>query len=236
MPQLSTTRLQQVKDLLNESLFTLAGYHIETFPSDQQRIIKVTLLETTFYVELIYKQKTRTQAGPEDYDEAGQVRKHLIMTETPSDFIQTSTKTLQNFESFLTCLHAWSLRIKDEKLTVPRVRADFEEFQRELNEKLNQHVKDGDAHFSKGEKAELYKKLQALEERFSSQDGNDKEAKVRQKEVQNAVADLSRGVDTMPKRMWIRTAISKFASLSCKFFGSETGQKTLQDITGHFLK
>ncbi len=104
----------------------------------------------------------------------------------------------------------------------------LEEFQADLNRRLDEHVKDGDAHFTKEERDELFAKLREFEDKISDLEKTTSESKAEIKQIREIVADLARAAHTMSKRAWLRTACNKLYAISLRTLTSKPSRKLVE--------
>jgi hypothetical protein len=236
MPQLTKTRLAQVTDVLDDSFFTSAGYCVVS-SDDADVIVRVTLRDhEKYYAELRYETKQRNPfAGIQAiFDDTAQ--RIMVIYQSPGDFVETERSHIGNFNDFLGALKDWTQRTKSEMLLVNAFQKRLDEFEAELNGRLDAHIKDGSAHFTEEERQELYRKLQEFQERLSELEQSDAATKTEVEKIRCVVDDLGRATHNMTKRAWFRTACSKLYAMSVRALSSKPGQKLLEGAVDKLLE
>lgn len=241
MPKLTRSRLAEVRSALDASLFTSSGFQIDTGTAKDSLIVCVSLLDNPkCFIRLQYEQKRvsglalmRIQMSSLQGDEVPTV---MMLHQSPGDFVETESREVPDFSSFLAALRTWTRLLKTEILFVDLMEKRLGEFQAELNRRLDEHCADPKAHFTEDEREKLMGSLRDLQERVGELEQADDNLRSEVAEMKQALADLARASVTMPKRSWFRTACSKLYEISTRAMSSKPGQKLLEGAIDKLLE
>jgi hypothetical protein len=233
MAKLTKIRLAEVNRVLDDSFFTSAGFAVNTENEDDEKIVQVKLIDyEKYFIELRFVTKTRALVRALE-DEPKQT---LVVTQSPGDFVDIDKHDIADFGEFLHILRNWTERLKGEILLVDLFQQKLKEFQAELNQRLDGHIKDGSAHFTTSEREQLNAKLREFEQRISELEESKVATKAEVKEIRSTIEDLARAAHTMSKRAWFRTASSKLFTLGARAMTSKPGQELIQGTIRHLLE
>src|ERR1700736_34506 len=220
MPKIAPHRSREILDILEQSFFTAAGYEVSENPGSNL-IVLISLKgygdQFSIKLEQITDQKSFTDTAS---------RTFLLSTETPGDYIQNQRTELSSFEGFLTRLRAWCDRVKKEIVRKDGIQSQLFKLREELDERFGQHIKDGDAHFTDDEKANLFAQLDQLSEKLDESFAQHKTQKAETERLHEIISEMKLAAEAMLKKTWYRTLFNKISV----FFSSETG-KTLIDAS-----
>lgn len=241
MPKLTRTRLAEVRSVLDASLFTSAGFQIETGTTNNNLIVSVTLLDTPkCYIKLQYEEKKlsslalmQLRVSSLQGDSPPPV---MMVHQSPGDFVETESSEVADFARFIERLRTWTKLLKSEILFVDLFEKRLSEFQAELTKRLDEHCADPKVHFTDTERDDLMKSLRELQERISKLEESDDSLRTEVVEMKQTLAELARASIALPKRTWYRTACSKLFEISTRAMASKPGQKLLEGAIDRLLE
>jgi methyl-accepting chemotaxis protein len=232
MASLTKTRLAEVNRVLDDSFFTSAGFTVNT-EGEGERILQVKLVDyEKYFIELGLETKFRAIAMAQGEEP----KKTLVVTQSPGDFVEEDRREVSDFGEFLGVLGNWTERLKGEILLVDLFQQKLKEFQADLNQRLDEHIKDGSAHFTSSEREQLNAKLREFEQRIGELEESKAATKAEVKEIRSTIEDLARAAHTMSKRAWFRTASTKLFAISVRAMTSKPGQELIQGTIKHLLE
>jgi hypothetical protein len=235
MATLAKTRVAQIRDVLEDSFFTAAGFSIDT-SSDSDLIVIRFVDDEKYFVSL---RESRDEDHPLMLGAAlsgVKVPQALYSLYCPGDLTDNEKCKVSNFTAFLKIVKEWTERIKNELLMVNVFEREMNAFQKKISERLSKHIKDEKAHFTDDEKEFLVKRLSELEERLKELEKDNEINKSDISDLHSVIQDLRKGTQTLPKKTWYRTAGSKLFSFSLKVLNSKAGQKAIETGIDHLLE
>jgi hypothetical protein len=237
MPRITNTRLAEVKKILDDSFFTSAGFDVET-SDDNSHIVSIRLRDNNKYSFLLRLVRKPISGGLAlSFAVQGEATPEVLQCiVSPGDFRETEYVEVDSFQHFLKQLKLWTIRLKKEILLVDILQKQFEDFQDELNRRLEEHISDDSTHFSKEERESLYEKLRLFEERLTELEADNASTKKEYEEIIQVIGDLAQAAHTMSKRSWFRTACSKLYLLSTRALTSKAGQKLIEGAIDRLLE
>jgi hypothetical protein len=218
MPQITKSRVKQILEVLGESYFTSAGFNV-VFPDEGRHWAIATFLDDPKYVFHLndgYRDDFKVEFTP------GNVR------------VSTEAET-KDFNDVLVYLKQWTKNIKDELAASSPLYDELENLKKEFAEKLNEHVKDSQQHFTKNEVEGLEVRLKDLAKNFDELREQQIITAHELKIAKDMLEELQANLTKMPKKTWYRTAGSKIIEVAGKYFMSEQGQKLLGNISAKLL-
>ncbi len=229
MPKLTQIRLGEINDVLDDSFFTSAGFTVQTF-DEVDRFVHIQLRDDDrYYTTLRHEIQQRSAfelSSARLLSES--IPRVLVVIQAPGDFTEVEHREIGTFEDFLGALRTWTSRLKNEILLVDVFHKKLEEFQADLNRRLDEHVRDGDAHFTKQERDDLFAKLRDFQNKISDLEKTASESKAEIKQIREIIADLKRAAYKMSKRAWLRTACNKLYAISLRALTSKPSQKLVE--------
>jgi hypothetical protein len=241
MPKLTRTRLAEVRAVLDASLFTSAGFQIETGTPINNLIVSVMLLDTPkCYIKLQYEEKKLSSFGLMQLRVSSPLTDSpptvMVIYQSPGDFVETESSEVADFPSFIDHLRMWTKLLKSEVLFVDLFEKRLSEFQSELTKRLDEHCADPKVHFTDTERDELMRSLRDLQERISKLEESDDSLRTEVAEMKQTLTELARASIALPKRTWYRTACSKLFEISTRAMASKPGQKLLEGAIDRLLE
>lgn len=236
MPKLTRSRLSQIEEILDASLFTSAAFDVVSTDNSGE-VVSITYRdETRFHARLFNAPKT-----PKSFQEEmvifGNVRARVLFSDfCPGNYVETEQTEDTNFDAFLRDLSGWTDRLRNEIILVGAFQKQFHGFREELNKKLDEHFADASAHFTSEEKADALGRLGEFEKRIAELEKSRQISEAQLSELRKIIADLSQASASLPKRAWFRTACSKLYAVSSKIAASESGQKAIAATINRLLE
>lgn len=234
MTKLSNARLSQINEVLDESFFTSAGFKLLSCDDDNNLVASLAFIENDdYYINLYYKVPRDNDFVQMLYTGGGA---YFEISYSPGDFMQAERLKLKSFEEFLEQLKKWADRVKGEILLVDIFQKKMDEFQDEWNQRLDDHVQDGDSHFTAEERAVLHEKMTKIEQRIRDLEDKNSWTEAELERVYQTLSDLNKATFALSKRSWFRTAGNKLYALSLRIFSSEAGQNLLEGAVTKLLE
>jgi archaellum component FlaC len=229
MPKLSRSRVAQIVGTLDETFFTSAGFNILEALSNEFRIVEIRFRDKRqYFIALDYTYVTEHE---EQID-----KKTLFVDYSPGDFFESGGKRVGSFSDFLDEIEAWAGRVENEYTIVGIFQQKISDFKEQLEEKIESHVQDGDAHFSFQEREYIYTTLEQLRDRLIDLEKDSELSTATIEEIRETVENLEKASHNMTKKGWLRTACSKLYALSIRTLASAPGQKLLEGAVDKLLQ
>jgi DNA repair exonuclease SbcCD ATPase subunit len=232
MAKLTRSRLAQISEVLDKSLFTSAAFTID---SDEESLVIIKYRDNPKYYARLYYARPKSKDTIEALT-LGHAAEPVLWAEVcPGGFVEEEEYDDISFDHFLAELGEWTARLRSEIVLVDTFEKQFSAFQKELNQKLERHFKDANAHFSEEERDEIDRRLRELETKIEELKESNQATEAQVRELRQVISDLSQAAHTLPKKAWLRTACSKFFNLSQKVLSSKAGQKVIEALIDRML-
>lgn len=234
MAKLTQTRLSQIQKELNNSIFTLMAFSIETGKSEKH-IVTITFIDDPrFFISLSYEQR---QSFSTDllHTRTSDSREIMSLRQCPGDCVEVEREDISEFQYFVDAVKSWTGRVRSELSFVQLLDKSLSDFQTQLNARLNEHFEDPAAHFTKAEREEMCSKLAELQTQIESIATSVQSTQAEIAQMKATISNLVQATATMPRRSWVRAACGKIHEITLKMAASPSGQKLIANTIDQFL-
>jgi hypothetical protein len=236
MPKLTRSRLAQVEEVLDASLFTSAAFDVESTDTNDDVVLIRYRDDKKFVARLFYAQRAARSHEERMLSMMGGRERVLWFEFCPGGFVEVEREEGVSFDRFLAEVRSWTDRLRSEIILVDTFQRQFREFQKELNRKLEEHFADATAHFTEDEKTEVFDRLRDFQERIEELEKTKQATEAQLEQLKQVIADLSRAATSLPKKAWYRTACSKLFEVGSKIVSSKAGQKVIETTIDRLLE
>jgi hypothetical protein len=132
-------------------------------------------------------------------------------------------------------LKQWTDYIYDELVSNHPFYDEMQSIRTDLEEKINKHVEDRDAHFTRAEAEVLAEKIEALKKQFEELAAQNQLTKDELGKLKEDFEAIKKDTATFKKGVWYATAGNKLLDICGKVFGSNAGQQLAQTAVNRLL-
>ena len=220
MKSLRDITIREILAILDKSLFTRHAFE-STFNSDKDGTVMISFSDHEQYVFRIKES---------DWGSNWEV------TECPGfTFTDEETTKVDSFEDAMERIEGWLQRIvEDLAITGQSPHTDFSSLRESLNqtaESLHEPL----TPFSADESSEWKKKLDDLVKKFEKLQEENEIQFAEVNALRKEVASLKEGIETVPKKIWVKSAGNKILNILEKVADSKAGQLLLDKAFKYLL-
>lgn len=234
MPKLTRSRIAQIVEVLDNSLFTSSAFELLD-PQNSNDIITIRYRDDSRYFAKFYKAPKSAKSLHEKVALMHAPEPVTCASFSPGDYMEAEVHEDKNFSYFVAQLQHWTERLRSEIVLIGVFQKQFEDFQTSLQAKLEESFPDPEAQFSQDERDLLREQLAVFERRLSELEDDKELTESELNKLRSTIDDLSRAAVNLPKRAWYRTACSKLYTITTKVLSSKSGQKAIESTIDNLL-
>lgn len=222
MTTLRETTKKKIVEVLDKTYFTASNF---TLKFDE---INDPFLTITFIPEKRFSFSISESSG---YNASG-----YVTDEAPGLHIETGEKYKhESLSNAIKAITQWTERILEDYRSRNPVIDEFEAFRKTLEEQIEEHIQDKDAHFSEEEAKSLRERLDELsvklQEVWEKSEATEQMLKDAKQEIERIKTDVS----IFPKGVWYRVAGSKIVGAMKKVMGTSEGRQFALEAAQKFF-
>ena len=193
MPELRNTIKREISDALDSTSFTSEDFSIEY---DDISIDKLFML--TFEHDSQFNLNVHISGG-------GQ----YLLSFSPGTIHASEQSYVKGFPGVLAKIKEWAGEIRSELKASQPLYREVDELRKTLEESITSSFIEGNDEFSVAEINELRRKFEALEERVSELEQEDKITNSQREKLSNDIQQVSEDIEVYPKQAWVKTSVNK---------------------------
>lgn len=202
MVKLRTTTRQSIYDALENTYFTASSFEIK-YHENKKDFLDVIFIPQP---EFNFKGSKNSSYGTNG---------NWITSEAPGVHLREAENFhINNFSSIIKHLKEWADRIlEDYRLDKKESFDEFQEFQKQIEIKVNATSNDKSELFTSEEANALKDTLDNLYSKFESLSEENKELKARLNSIRDEINNIKSDVECFPKNAWYRISGNKIVKL-----------------------
>lgn len=224
MPKLRQAIISQIYSALEQSGFSLRDFNVNVEASDHLAHIsfvpkpqyEFTITERDFAIRPITDLLMQT---PPDI--------WLTTTESPGEYKIKDIRKHESIEQCIWRIARWSQSIKEELVVRIPVQEELDEFEAEIERRINEAAGDSQEKFSESEVNALIKKLDGLAEKFEELKRANTITESELAEVKAELAKMKGSLPIYPKSAWYKTAGHKLLDVTKRILKTKEGRDFL---------
>ena len=224
MAKLRSTTKQIIFDTLENTYFTASSFEIKYYENRKE------FLEITFIPQKAFSFKASKNSSYSS-------RSNWITSEAPGLHLSESENfSINNFDSIVEHLSEWANRILEDYRYGKKDEFDeFEDFQKQVDAKVEETSDDENQSFSKDEANQLKEKLDSLYRKFESLSEENDELKSQLTSIKTEIESLKGDVEHFPKKAWYQITGNKIVKLMKKVATTPEGRKLIAETAKKYL-
>lgn len=148
---------------------------------------------------------------------------------------ETETVGTIAFDDCIDGLERWCRCLKEELQSGNPFYDELQELRKKLEQRIEEHIKDKDAHFTPGEKADIQTKIDALCKQFEDLKAKSTITEQELKKVKEELANIRKDTEVFSRKVWYHTAGNKLLNIMSRILNSETAKSIAEKAFNQFL-
>jgi len=231
MARINQKSIHEVFSLLNTKYFTASDFDV-TFPDEGTTFVKIIFRHDANYQLLVTEESTGNVFAALASNEA---RKHKPHTrESPGNFKSFEINIFDTYEEAFQRIPSWCANINaDIKARIP-IFNEFEDFRRQLEERLEQHITDPQRHFTAEDQQVIAEKFDELARKFSDLEAAHTITKSQLNQALSDIESIKNNSKSFSKGMWAGITKNRLIKLLIDLASSPEGRKFALDAAEKF--
>ncbi|MBI4739287.1 hypothetical protein HY772_07080 [Candidatus Woesearchaeota archaeon] len=159
----------------------------------------------------------------------------LVITRSPGVYKETETVGALTFDDCIDGLERWCICLKEELQSGNPFYDELQELRRKLEQRIEEHIKDKDAHFTPEEKTDIQTKIDALCKQFEDLKAKSAITEQELKKVKEELANIRKDTEVFSRKVWYHTAGNKLLNIMSRILNSETAKSIAEKAFNQFL-
>lgn len=148
----------------------------------------------------------------------------FVITRSPGMYKETETAGAMTFDDCIDGLERWCRCLKEELQSGNPFYDELQELRRKLEQRIDEHIKDKDAHFTPEEKADIQTKIDALCKQFEDLKAKSAITEQELKKVKEELGNIRKDTEVFSRKVWYHTAGNKLLNIMSRILNSETAK------------